>query len=392
MAQIKKFKGLNNVSDNLRLAQGWLTVADNIEITDTGGIVRREGYGKTFNSTKLSGVYTTLDFTRMYAADAGALVSISHEMERTRLCGLVSDAPMYWAEINSQVFFSNGVDSGIVLKDGEVIDLRWPEPDVISITAIDGSLPPGKYQVCCTFLLPDGRETGSSNVTEITLTREGGLSLTSIPTSPGTETVVYISPADSTVFQEAFTTTSNSMNWVAGADSLGADLITQFYNPLPRGTKYLAFWGGRLHASQYFPESDTSVVWGSEPLGFHLFDLSRGYLAVPGEITMLAPHDAVLLIGTTTRVYTYDQESLTQIADYGAVPGWNWVKDDEGKIMFWTTRGLCSALPFSNLTLRQIGVDSGVTAGAAIIQKNGTKKYVVALQQGGINFNKRGSS
>ena len=44
---IKAFKGLNNASDPLRVGAGWLTVADNVNITDSGSIAVREGYSRT---------------------------------------------------------------------------------------------------------------------------------------------------------------------------------------------------------------------------------------------------------------------------------------------------------------------------------------------------------
>ena len=42
--EIKEFRGLNNVTDPLRLGLGWLATADNIDVTDTGSIIRRKGY------------------------------------------------------------------------------------------------------------------------------------------------------------------------------------------------------------------------------------------------------------------------------------------------------------------------------------------------------------
>ena len=60
--------------DPLRLGLSWLTKADNVNITDTGAIVKRTGY--TLAGTGgYSGAYSTLDFSRAYFVKGGNLVT-----------------------------------------------------------------------------------------------------------------------------------------------------------------------------------------------------------------------------------------------------------------------------------------------------------------------------
>ena len=63
---IQGFNGLNNVTDPLRVGLGWLVQADNINVTDTGGMTRRDGYSLS-QAGDFRAVYTTLDFSRLYA-------------------------------------------------------------------------------------------------------------------------------------------------------------------------------------------------------------------------------------------------------------------------------------------------------------------------------------
>ena len=44
MKAIDSFNGLNNVTDPMRLGASWLTLAENVDVTDSGGLVRRNGY------------------------------------------------------------------------------------------------------------------------------------------------------------------------------------------------------------------------------------------------------------------------------------------------------------------------------------------------------------
>ena len=79
---------------------------------------------------------------------------------------------------------------------------------------------------------------------------------------------------------------------------------------------------------------------------------------------MLAPTPTALLIGTDRAIHAYDGENLTEQASYGVVPGWCWARDDDegGESMgvyIWTQRGLCKAMPFTNLTSGHLSVAPG---------------------------------
>lgn len=380
--KISSFLGLNSVTDPLRVGLGWLAQADNINITDTGGMTQRDGYSLVAAGS-YTGVYTTLDFSRMYVV----VGSVIKDYAGNALKDLTSTDPMYWAEVNTQVFFTNGTDSGIILPDSSVLPWGWQTPAVPGVAAVTGSLPAGQYQVRCTFTLPDGRETGASYVTELTLTEGQALQVTGIQTLSGHATNTYIAPANSTVFQLAFSTTSlSAFTWNASPDDLGVELTNHQLSPLPAGTDVIQEWGGRIYAAQYLASTDQTIVWFSQPLGFHLFNLGQDFFMVPGRVLMLAPHSDALIVGTDAATYAYTGEKLEQLAPYGVVPGQHWSEDDE-RILFWTTRGLCAALPFKNLTEKQVSVAPGVHAGGCVVRSGGQKRYVAALQQGGEAFN-----
>ena len=380
--KISSFLGLNSVTDPLRVGLGWLAQADNINITDTGGMTQRDGYSLVAAGS-YTGVYTTLDFSRMYVV----VGSVIKDYAGNTLKDLTSTDPMYWAEVNTQVFFTNGTDSGIILPDNSVLPWGWQTPAVPGVAAVTGSLPAGQYQVRCTFTLPDGRETGASYVTELTLTEGQALQVTGLQTLSGHTTNIYIAPANSTVFQLAFSTTSlSAFTWNASPDDLGVELTNHQLSPLPASTDVIQEWGGRIYAAQYLASTDQTIVWFSQPLGFHLFNLGQDFFMVPGRVLMLAPHSDALIVGTDAATYAYTGEKLEQLAPYGVVPGQHWSEDDE-RILFWTTRGLCAALPFKNLTEKQVSVAPGVHAGGCVMHSGGQRRYLAVLQQGGSPFN-----
>lgn len=379
--EVKSFLGLNNVTDPLRLGLGWLSRADNVDITESGAIEVRKGYSRVATGA-YTGAFSTMDHQRLYLVDAGTLKTMAGAVLKTGL----SSAPMHWTEINRQVFYNNGVDTGIIDVDNTVLDWAWTAPGAPVLAAATGALPAGLYRACCTYTLEDGRETGASEIAELVLNGAQSLQVSGIPQVAGQRTNVYLAPADSTVFSYAGTPTGVAWVWNASPDALGHELMTANLHPLPAGCDVVQEWGGRVYAAQYFPDLGQTAVWFSQPLAFHLFDLAKDYFVVPGKVLMLAPHDTGLVVGADTQIMAYTGAQMAQLADYGVVPGQHWSKDGK-RLIFWSTRGVCSALPFSNLTETAVSVAPGIQAGGTIVQDGGQKRYVVALQQGGSAFN-----
>lgn len=376
--QIKSFKGLQNVTDPLRLGLGWLAKADNVNITDTGAIVKRSGYVLS-QAGAFTDAFTTYDYERGYVVNAGSLNTFDGAVIQTG----ITPSPMYWAEINEQVYFNNGVSSGVIRLDNSVIPWAWDIPPMPTLTAVTGDLAAGQYQVAFSYTLPDGRETGIGDPATITLIEGQAISITGMTSMVN----VYIAPANSTVYQFA-NAVSSPMVWNFSPDALGMDLLNDNLDPLPQGATVIAEFKGRMYAAQYFPEQGQTAIWFSQPLGFHLFNLAQDFILIPGQVHMLANADSAMVIGTDKKIYAYDGQSLAELAKYGVVPGWHNIQDDESKqTYFWTTRGLCAALPFKNLTASHVSVAPGVQAGGTIVRSGGQFRYLVALHQGGSAFN-----
>lgn len=296
--EIGTFRGLNNTTDSMRLGMDWLVQADNVNITDTGALVKRDGYAET-RAGSFKSAYNTLDFSRAYLATATGIQTF----DGVAVAGLTSTDPVHWCEVNENVYFNNGTDSGVIAPDNAVTTWRGA---------------PVSYGAG--FTGDDGQDLGV------------------------------------------------------------------LFDTLPLGTDVIQFWRGRMYAAQYLASENQTVVWFSEPMGFHLFNLDSNFFIVPGKVTMLAPHDAALIVGTDARVYAYTGDKLDQLAEYGVVPGQHW-SQDENRLLFWTDRGLCAALPFQNLTERQISVAPGVRAGGCLVRSGGQKRFLAVLQQGGSPFN-----
>lgn len=387
--KVRGFNGLNNIADPITLGLEWLTTADNINVLRSRRTKIRPGRAAASISAAFTSGYSTLDFTRMYLQSGSTLKRVLGDMATDTLRTGLSTAAMSWTEFNEQVFYTNGTDSGIIARNESLMDWSWPVPAAVALLPIAGTLPAGQYQVTCTYLLADGRETGSGDVAEIVLETDQAIQISAIPQVTGLRTLVYIAPANSSVFAFAFASVSTVATWNFGPDNLGADLRTHLKRPLPAGAEVICAWNGRLCAAQYLPGQDQSVIWFSDPLAPHLFDQVKGFVMVLGKVVMLADADSALVIGTDSAVYSWAGSELATLAQYGVIPGYSAATDKDKSVTFWTARGACRAMPFQNITEDRISVAPGVRAGAAIVEAGGETRYVVALQAGGTAFNSR---
>lgn len=392
--QVTRFKGLNSVQDPLSLGLDWQTQADNLNITSAGKLQRRTGFAATptLAGTAITAAYATRDQQRAYLIDSGILKTADGV---TLTTGLSTD-PAFWAEANDLVFMANGTDALMIDAENAVLPWDWPAPPSPAVAAVTGSLAPGLYRACCTYILPDGRETGPSDQVELELTGGQALQVSGIKQVAGYRTRTYICPANSAVFGLANGTSATAFVWDFAPTSLGIELRTDNCEPIPAGCDVIQHWQGRIWAALYDPASNTTAIFPSKALGFHLFDLEEA-IAVTGRVLMLAPTDAGLVIGTDQHVWArLTDGQLTKLAHYGVVPGTPWTfdltedgRDSDKTVLFWSLRGMCRALPFTNLTSSHLRVAPGIQAGAAVVALGGEKHFVACLHAGGSAFNSR---
>lgn len=387
---VTRWRGLNNKTDPLALGLSWLQVARNIDITDADKPQRRDGYSLLRAGT-IAGAYSTLDFERLYYVDAGVL---KDGAGNTLASGIDTSARVHWCEVNQEVYFNTGASDGIIMPDNEVRSWSWTIPASPTLAAITGSLPAGTYRVVCTFVLADGRETGTSDEVSIELADGQALQVSALPAASGCTTRTYIAPAHSQVFGLARTGTG-AFTWNSRPEALGVECATYGLDPLPEGASVVQMWNGRAWASVYEPRSGMSFIYPSKALAFHLFDL-EDFVPVKGEVLMLAPAGNSLLIGTGDTIAALSTDGrMTVLANYGVVPGWCWALDpdkgdeEEGQVLIWSKRGVCRAMPFKNLTDRHFSPAAGTQAGAAVIATAGQKRFVACLHAGGTAFNAR---
>lgn len=94
LTKLNGFAGLNNVTDPMRgrpgrqgvAQQSWelLQVADNVDLTNSGGAVVRDGYRPFAACTHITGSFVTFDLTRFYIIDADTLLRVTRPCRMRR--------------------------------------------------------------------------------------------------------------------------------------------------------------------------------------------------------------------------------------------------------------------------------------------------------------------
>lgn len=370
---VKTFRGLNNVSDPLRLSLDSFVQADNVDINQTYGVLRCRGFTQRTNNTAITGAFATKDQKRMYVVDGGEIRSMNKDLTYTVVKSGLSSNKLYFEEVNESVFYSNGTDYGILTPAG------WRPWGIVPpatpvMTSTSATTDKGLYQVVCTLTNEYGVESGSSEVA--VAEGSGSFSITNIEQRAGHTTNLYLTTRNGTVFMLAKRGAGSSESYSDG--NLGVEL-PYWGTDVPRGS-VLAQFKGQMYLAEAYPQYDYTAIWASLPLQYYHFDYGKEGLSVPGTVRMLKATKDALVIGTDRQILAWNGDELEVLAEYGVVNGWH-ATTLGNDTLFWSLRGLCSVFPFKNLTEKAVSVPPGVSAGATVLEKDGMRRYVVALRK-----------
>jgi len=390
------FTGLVNTRSRKAIGLKGLYQATNVLLADDKRLYRRPGMVPYFTGV-VRGGFTVGD--DVYLDDAGSLKRrVSPTDIRVVTSGLTGRA-YSCAVLNGVGYYCNGVESGVVRGDLHQ-PLRIEAPTLTGVVVQNSTaLVPGfarmgadyvtaKWRFCATYETADGREGPPSAVFVLDAPVTASLFRVACSTAYA-KTHIYCTEPDGTTFRRIGTTVATVSTWTPAL--AGRVLTHSGTYPLPRTVERLAFHRGKLYAAEYIADDDSTVIWYSLPYGFHLFDQSDDYLRVPGRVVMMQEiaDGKPLLLVTTQQVLTVTDDALAVEADYGAPLGHIGDVTAEGMAYFWTTRGLCSAMPFKNLHEADLSVAPGMYAVCKLAYINGSELAITITQGGGTPFNRR---
>ena len=282
-------KGVDNIHADHELSPDTLRRGVNIDVMDSGAVRRRKGHTLV---TALASAHSMWgngqaayfirdnSLYRFYeGSPAAALGAFAAGANRAAYVGVDSD-----------VFVTSATARGVI-RGGAVVPwgINVPAtPPVVAATT--GVLPPGNYFLAVTYVDADGRESGASAQTKITLSTAGGVATTAMPVSleaAVTRKRLYISTTDGEILYMAAEVAAAAQFVSISTLPTGAELRTAHLSPPPFGVA-LAHFNGKVYIVDAM---DSSVVWFTEALDYDHVNIRKNYYKFGAPVTVIAAVD-----------------------------------------------------------------------------------------------------
>lgn len=377
-------KGVNNRLSDAALGGDMLRQAVNCYLDDAGRLRRRAGHARVESATDGHSLYAGDE--GIFFVDGAALRSYNAEADTVASlrADLTSAARMAWLEANGEVYYSNGHQRGKI-RDGALREWGVEVPSGLpALTAGAGVLPPGRYEVLCTFSNDEGEESGAGRSTGITLATDGAIQASVLPQPTSAEVVainVYLTPTNGAgVFYRVASVAVGTASVTITSFDPTKELKTQFMVPPPAGN-VLAYAGGRIFVA------DGKIVWYTEPYALGRCAVQRSFILFKDDVTLMAGTKNGLYIAAGKTYFMSAADPATAELDvrlpYGAAFGslapmptyaeadakWTWrsdrgqvIADENGKV--------------TNLQDAQLVLDPCDTGASALIEVDGMKQIV----------------
>ncbi len=381
-----KFTGKNNVSPAERLKRDELRTSTNIDIDAENRISRRKGFSQALAGSDCHSLWSNDDIALF--VDGSDLKQFNEDETATTLrSNLQPGNPMAYVDVIGSVYYSDGQVTGVV-RDGENYPNGIDVPSAPALASTAGTLRPGSYQVAVTLVDTDGRESGASGTSLITLNSAGGIRV-ALPYSarPHIEAVnVYCSPADGDKLYFAQQATNGTSSLTVTGLQSAVPLRTQFIEPPPAG-HLLAYLGGRLYVAV------DNLVFYSDPYATEHFRLGDNFIPFPQKVTLLGAVDDGLFVSSDKTYFLPgvdpEQQALITKSKAKAVAGTmatvDWVDvgdggESSGEALMWMSdQGVMlggAGGVLQNVTRKTLRVPAANEGAGIVRQQNGMSQYL----------------
>lgn len=367
-------KGANNLTQNKRVPEGFVRHALNVDATPDGILTSRIGYERLYAGTAVRGVLAL--GSKLLVADGANLVEVDSSGGSRILRSIAGSGAFVGAALNGVLYFSTADEC--LKYDGQTVT-PWGTPDVLyqpGLSAGEGALVAGHYQVAMTLVSPDGLE-GGTDIPAVIKVSSGGIAVT-VPTIPtGYTARIYVSSVDgSTLFLQHTTTTAGVVPIGAVRDDTTRCQTILLRAPRP-ATRII-----NHNASLVMVEGHT--VWWTRPMQPHLIDRTKGFVQYPVDVGEIGSDGALFVSAdkcyALTNVETGDiaQETVLEFPAYSGTG----VALPDGRFA-WMTRYGQAISDGGKMNLVNAGsfVPTVAVAGAAgVVDYNGSQTIITSTR------------
>lgn len=293
--------GIDNVSDETSLPAKAARDMRNVDINIAGNFRTRRGFTLLSALSDAHSLWGARDQTYGLLVQGSSLRRLIVQNGQTMTAPLLTVMPgarMSYFEYADEVFFSNGVDLGVVTRTvARMLGVDVPRPPALVVTA-GGSVPAGKYSVALSYVLASGEESGLSAIESCTLTDDSSVTV-SLPPGTGTSAArvrVYCTPVNGNVLYQVAELPVGLMSYSLSVTTPGKAADNQFLTRMKPG-RLVRVFNGRLLTAQ------TDTVWFSEPFRYGLTSPRHNFVRFNSPVTMVEPVAGGVFVGTREAVY-----------------------------------------------------------------------------------------
>lgn len=209
-------KGMNNIQrPNSIEPKNQLVDALNVDFDDKGKVRTRKGLVNRLTGDFDGGAYVFKD--KLYLTKDNQLLRFNdYPLENPEFLENISqNTIMEFLENGENLYFSNGVENGIINKNGQLEKWGIDSPIIspVCIPSLGGSLPIGTYMIACSYLY-GSYETGVSPIEIVNITENQSKITIQVPAySMATSALIYAQMGDSLyLIKEGFNTTIDNLD------------------------------------------------------------------------------------------------------------------------------------------------------------------------------------
>lgn len=371
----------------------YLREAINVDLTRYGHPLRRKGYSQVASGFTHS-LWSDHALDYGLCVHEGELCKVGSSGGLTALREVHAYAPMSYATVNREVFWSNGVNMGRVDSTGA---LHWslPKPPVPVAQAVSGDLPPGRYRIASVYVDEFDEEYGASDEVVVDVVEGQAVDVT-IPGGWPAEAAavrVFASQPDGEILYDVTTGTApGTFTLQRNMLGRGREIETLNLEP-PKPATIVRYFNGRIYTARH----DTVVF--SEALRYGLTRPAQGIYMFPSNVTLLEPVADGVYVGSTEGVVflqgmdPYDVQQVNVLSHSPVprastrVPG-EFFEVNEGMVPVWWGHDGAMVAGLTGGRVEQLSKDRlavpRFNAGAMMYrEQEGMAHVVSSLQKGG---------
>ena len=383
-------RGINNRARNHSVPAGSLRNAINADIDAEGNARRRKGMTKVVSGLTCRDAFGCP--SGQFYVDGTTLKQFTGSAASDIYAGPTGSSGAFcWQD--GVVYFSDGVVNFRIVN-GSAVDWGITTPAAPQLALTSGALGAGTYTAAIAWVDADGRQSALSAIRSITLTDSQGLIIQGLPGTPATMITapsylrLFLSAPNGEVLYRLTDLAVGSISpytiSVTGLDR-GFEAVWQPLGVPPAG-RLIRFYNGRCYIAD-----DSGLIWYSQPLSYHLFNLASDYLFFPEAVTVMEPTDTGIFVATDKQHYFLfgagpedDGFQLVDRLDYGA-PFNNGQHPNfagGGDVTWQSHRGQIVASgdgSLRNVVEDNAAVDNGSAAATLIREDDGERQFIASI-------------